>query len=108
MNINNNNNNHSSSVIDSSVFEIMSEPLIPTQIANLVAPSILSMSDSALSTSAAKEHDAIADESSSFIDTPAKDGMSDFHNAMMHHVKEKNDAALAHSKKTMLLCIVLW
>ena len=53
--MNNNNNNNSdiiASAIDEAGFDVMNEPLIPTQIINPVTPSIPSTSNNILNTSA--------------------------------------------------------
>ena len=58
-----NNNNYSASAIDSASFDIMNEPLIPTQSINPVTPSIPSIFDNILHISTettAKEHDNLS------------------------------------------------
>ena len=91
-------------------FDKTRKPLIPAKIANPVTPSIISMSNSALSAnveSTRKEHNVSIDDLSSFIGTPMKDDTDNHHSRMLHHAKEINSTVLTQTKKAMLLHIMI-
>ena len=109
---NDNNSNSGVTAVDSAGFDIMSKPLMHAQIANPVAPSIPSVPNSTLRTSAesaSKEHDTTVDNLSSFTDAPVRDGVANHHSSTLYHAKESNTTTPAQPKKTMMMrMMLLW
>ena len=101
-----NDNNINSDIVASAFysdgFDFTSEPLIPTQIINPEIPSIPSMPNRIISTSAEitkNDHDVTADYLTIFIDAPVKYGTAKCHNTALRHANKSNDNELTQPKK---------